>query len=152
MSNTSNDPLGGLFQSFSAMAGSLPGMAGGSGPAPLVALLVQAHVASSASLLRAGQRGSESWLQYLKEAGAEAPLEARVDAARGHLRRLAEIAADEARQVAHQLQGLDEQLRDLVADPPVDGDGADGDDGGVGGIAGVGGVSGAPVRRARGKL
>jgi hypothetical protein len=120
-------------------------------------LLVQAHVASSASLLRAGQRGSESWLQYLKEAGNEAPLELRVDAARGHLRRLAEIAADEARQVAQQLLVLDEQLRGLVADAaaaaPADAPGhvPGHAPAGAAADAATAGDAADPVRRARAK-
>jgi hypothetical protein len=91
-----------------------PGALGSAGAgSPLDALLVQAHVASSASLLRAGQRGSESWMEFVRTP-ADAPLAERVDAARGHLRRLGEIAADEARQLAQQLAALDEQARALV--------------------------------------
>ncbi len=76
---------------------------------------MQAHWVSSASLLRAGQRAAQSWLQYTQEAPADAGAERRVEAARAHLRRLAEIAADEARSVEQQLRGLDEQARATVA-------------------------------------
>jgi len=98
---------------FAALLKAWPGAAGGGTLTPVDGLLVQAHLASSASLVRAGQRGSESWLQYARTA-ADAPLAERVDAARAHLRRLGEIAADEARQLAHQLAALDEQARGLV--------------------------------------
>lgn len=114
---------------FAALLKAWPGVVSAGAGTPLEALLVQAHVASSASLVRAGQRGGESWLQYARTP-ADAPLAERVDAARGHLRRLAEIAADEARQVAQQLAALDEQARALV-------------DGGA--------TSDAPVRHARAK-
>lgn len=109
----STDTLGGMLDAWSALAGA----AAGGAPAPLTNLLMQAHLASSTALMRAGQRGSDSWMDYLKATGTDATLEQRVDAARGHLRRLAEISADESRQVQQQLLALDEQLRALV--PPV---------------------------------
>jgi hypothetical protein len=124
------DPLAQMLQAWPSLTGA---------GTPVDALIVQAHVASSSSLVRAGQRGSESWLQYLKEAPAEAPLAARVDAARGHLRRLAETAADEARQVAQQLAALDEQARALVAPAAPDA------------AAAPAHAEGDPVRRARAK-
>lgn len=109
----STDTLGGMLDAWSALAGAATGGA----PAPLTNLLMQAHLASSSALMRAGQRGSDSWMDYLKSTGTDATLEQRVDAARAHLRRLAEISADESRQVQQALLALDEQVRALV--PPV---------------------------------
>jgi hypothetical protein len=111
------DPLADAVRSWSALlASAWPGAAGATGgaPAPLEALLMQAQWAGSASLLRSGQRAAQSWLQYTQAAPAEATLEVRVDAARAHLRRLAEIAADEARGISQQLLALDEQACALI--------------------------------------
>ena len=105
------------MRAWSAIATGLPGAAN-PGLTPLDALLVQAHWVSSAALARSGQRGSQSWLDYAKAVATQPELPYRVDAARAHLRRLAEIAADEARQAEQQLRGLDEQLRALV--PPLE--------------------------------
>jgi hypothetical protein len=84
-------------------------------PSSLDTLLMQAQWLGSASLLRSGQRAAQSWLQFTQAAPADAPQALRVDEARAHLRRLAEIAADEARTLEQQLRGLDEQARGLVA-------------------------------------
>lgn len=110
---SSNDPFTDALGAFSTLAGGLA-RAPGLGTSPLDALMMQAHLASSATLLRSGQRAAQSWLDYSKEA-AGAALPVQVDAARAHLRRLAEIAADEARQIEQQLRGLDERARELVA-------------------------------------
>ena len=103
------------MRAWSAIATAAPGSAG---PAltPLDALVAQAHWVSSAALARSAQRGGQSWIDYGKAVAMQAEMPHRVDAARAHLRRLAEIAADEARQTETQLRGLDEQLRALV--PP----------------------------------
>lgn len=110
------DPFSEAMSAWSTLATALPGAAAGGGaPTALDTVLMQAHWVSSASLLRAGQRAAQSWLQYTQEAPTGASAERRVDAARAHLRRLAEIAADEARAVEQQLRGLDEQARATVA-------------------------------------
>lgn len=75
---------------------------------------MQAHWASSAALTRSGQRGAQSWLEYTQAVATQPELAHRVDAARAHLRRLAEIAADEARQAQAQLLVLDAQASALV--------------------------------------
>jgi hypothetical protein len=117
MSGASTDPFADAMRVWSTLASSLPtaGGLGGATPSPLDAVLMQAHWLSSASLVRAGQRAAQSWLQCTQEAPAGASAEQRVEAARAHLRRLAEIAADEARGVEQQLRGLDEQVRATVA-------------------------------------
>jgi hypothetical protein len=116
------DPLADAMRSWSALlASAWPGSGlgnatGGAAPAPtaLEALLMQAQWLGSAALLRSGQRAAQSWLQYTQAAPADAALDVRVDAARAHLRRLAEIAADEARGVGQQLLALDEQACGLI--------------------------------------
>ena len=115
------DPFADAMRAWSAIATGLPGAAN-PGLTPLDALLVQAHWVSSAALARSGQRGSQSWLDYAKAVATQPELPHRVDAARAHLRRLAEIAADEARQTEAQLRGLDEQLRGLVEPAPTTGE------------------------------
>ncbi len=110
--------------------------------APLQTALLQAQAAATAALLRGLQRGAQSWADYGQAtAAAAAPaaapavppaassqphadacaahttLSLQVDAARAHVRRLAEIAADEARLLAVQLHALDEQLRALLSEP-----------------------------------
>ena len=115
------DPFSDAMRAWSAIATGLPGAAN-PGLTPLDALLMQAHWVSSAALARSGQRGSQSWLDYGKVVATQPELPRRVDAARAHLRRLAEIAADEARQAEAQLRGLDEQLRALVEPAPTTGE------------------------------
>lgn len=117
MSGANTDPFGDAMRGWSALVSALPGAAGAAGASPssLDTVLMQAHWVSSSSLLRAGQRAAQSWLQYTQEAPAGAGAEQRVEAARAHLRRLAEIASDEARSVEQQLRGLDEQARATVA-------------------------------------
>jgi len=114
MSGTNPDPFADAMRAWSTLSAALPG-ATGAAASPLDAVLAQAHWVSSASLLRAGQRAAQSWLQYTQEAPAGASAEQRVEAARAHLRRLAEIAADEARGVEQQLRRVGEQARAAVA-------------------------------------
>lgn len=118
--SANTDPFADAMRAFAALGAALPGAAGAAAGAPtqLDTLLMQAHWVGSAALLRAGQRASQSWLQFTQEAPAGASAEQRVDAARAHLRRLAEIAADEARAAEQQLRGIDEQARATVAPPP----------------------------------
>jgi hypothetical protein len=128
------NPLADAMRAWQALLASWPGMgtaagaATGAAPAaPLEALLMQAQWLCSGSLLRSGQRAAQSWLQYTQAAPADAPLAVRVDAARAHLRRLSEIAIDEARSVNQQLMALDDQACQLAtaaaapaeAAPPV---------------------------------
>jgi|OpeIllAssembly_1097287.scaffolds.fasta_scaffold377095_1 hypothetical protein len=98
---------------FITAAGLPPGQS--VAPSPLDPLLIEAHLGASAALLRSGQRAARSWLEYSLAASATAELAARVDAARAHLRRLAEIAADEAHLVEQQMRVLDERVRGLAA-------------------------------------
>lgn len=113
------DPVSAALRALSTMSAAAPGI-GGSDVAALNMLLMQAHWVASAALGRSAQRGAQSWLDYGKEAAAPADGAVRVDAARAHLRRLAEIAADEAHEAARQLQAIDEQVRALIA-PADDG-------------------------------
>jgi hypothetical protein len=123
------DPLADTLRAWQALlaawpgAGVAPGALSGIGgiggvgattAAPLEGLLMQAQWLCGASLVRSGQRAAQSWLQYTQAAPADAAPEARADAARAHLRRLAEIAVDEARSVGQQLMALDEQVCNLV--------------------------------------
>lgn len=117
MSAGTPDPFSDAMRAWSTLTSALPG-ATGAPASPIDAVLMQAHWVSSASLLRAGQRAAQSWLQCTQEAPAGAGAEQRVEAARAHLRRLAEIAADEARTVEQQLLGLGEQARATVAPAP----------------------------------
>ena len=103
---------------FITAAGLPPGQS--AAPSPLDPLLIEAHLAGSAALLRSGQRAARSWLEYTLAASATAELAARVDAARAHLRRLGEIAADEARAVEQQMRAFDERARALVAPAETD--------------------------------
>ena len=116
---TPADPFSDALRAWSAIATALPGSAN-PGLTPLDALLAQAHWLSSAALARSAQRGSQSWLDYGKAVATQPELPHRIDAARAHLRRLAEIAADEARQTETQLGGLDEQLRALIEPAAAD--------------------------------
>ena len=122
-----DDPLASLMRGFSFMAAALQPQAGGAGmplpmtmpgPSPVHTVLLQAQAAAGAAVMRGLQRGAQSWADYGKTTAAGAAdadethrLARTVDEARAHLRRLAEIAADEARLLESQLRGLDEQLR-----------------------------------------
>lgn len=110
----SPDLFADALRTWSVMAAGLP-RGQGLAPSPLDPLLIQAHLAGSAALLRSGQRAAQSWLEYTTAAAASPDLSVRVDAARAHLRHLAEIAADEARLVEQQMRALDEQARGLIA-------------------------------------
>ena len=125
-----DDPIAALMRGFSLMTTAFQSQAGAfAGPAttPVNAVLLQAQAVASATVLRGLQRGAQSWADY-GQASAAAPagmdaahaLSHSVDLARAHLRRLTEIAADEARLLETQLRGLDEQLRAAVteSDPP----------------------------------
>lgn len=130
-----DDPLTSMMRGWTALAGALgwPGTGaeawlGGAralaaSAAPVNGVLLQAQGAASAAMLRGAQRGAESWATYLTATQAldsategAAPWR-RVDEARAHLRRLAEIAHDEARVLESQLRALDEQLRQATAPP-----------------------------------
>ena len=128
-----DDPLASLMRGFTFMSAALQPPAGAAGmptpmpgPSPLHTALLQAQAAAGAAVMRGLQRGAQSWADYGKAmasqpAGAAAADEAQqharhVDEARAHLRRLSEIAHDEARLLETQLRGLDEQLRATVAD------------------------------------
>ena len=109
-----NDPLGELMRSWAAAAGGagLPGAGNPCGQA-----ITQAHLVAAAASMRLWTRGAQSLAQYQQESGAAGgPADAdqvarQADAARAHLRRLSEIALEEAHSLAATLQGLSEQLR-----------------------------------------
>ncbi|NRF66881.1 hypothetical protein HLB44_07790 [Aquincola sp. S2] len=130
-----NDPLGELMRAWSGMAaaampgadalGAMAGAPGAAAPAgnPAVGALAQAHWLASGVWLRLGSRAAQSLAQYQHECGAathpggaDAPAR-QADAARAHLRRLGEMALDEARALDAQLQGLAEELRASMDDP-----------------------------------
>ena len=126
------DPLGDMLRSWASMACAAvpqpqaPG-AGAAGPGSSSAsgnTLAQAHLVAVAASWRVWTRSAQSLSAYQQEcsaaSAAAAPdaLTARhADAARAHLRRLGEIAREEALALEAQLQGLGEQLRAQVADP-----------------------------------
>jgi hypothetical protein len=141
-----NDPYGELWRAWAAMAsGALPrgdatdpflGSRDVRGPGAdggLMAVLTQAHFASAAAFMRCWNRSAQSWAEYRQAAaGAVAPsappsgsdgeaLGRLVDEARAHVRRLGEIALDEARLLDVQMQVLSEQLRAVVEDPASSG-------------------------------
>ncbi len=111
---TTPDPFADALRAWSSLAAGFPGAKTGV-PSPLDGVVMQAHLASSGALLRSGQRATQSWWDYNREAAAAADLAGRVEAARAHLRRLAEIAADEAKQLEQHMRAFDEQVRNLVA-------------------------------------
>ncbi len=139
-----DDPLASLMRGFYFIASALQPQAGAAGlplsmpqsmplpgPSPVNTVLLQAQAAAGAAVMRGMQRGAQSWADYgralaPRPAGVAAfddaqQLARHVDEARAHLRRLAEIAADEARLLETQLRGLDEQLCATVAGPaPAD--------------------------------
>lgn len=92
-------------------------------PMQLAALLAQAQWLCTAALMRLVQRGAVAWAEVGRTAaqpGAGEPASAQaVDAARLHLRRLREMALDEARALDSQLLALDEALRALAEVPPA---------------------------------
>jgi hypothetical protein len=142
----SNDPFGELWRAWAAMAsGGRPrddptdpflGSRDVQGPGangPLIVVLAQAHFAAAAAFMRYSNRSAQSWAEYVQAAaGAAAPsvrpsgsdgeaLGTLVDEARAHVRRLGEIALDEARLLDVQMQVLSEQLRTVVEDPASSG-------------------------------
>ena len=122
-----DDPFSALMRGFSLMASTFQPQASAfanAAAAPVNTVLQQAQAAASAAVMRGLQRGAQSWVDYGQAAaaapagmGAAHALSFSVDQARAHLRRLTEIAADEARLLETQLRGLDEQLRAAVTDP-----------------------------------
>ncbi|GEM_PF-5967921 len=127
-----NDPLGDLMRSWAGMAmpspEALAPFAAAAGAAPGAGhsagnVLAQAHWLASGVSMRVWTRAAQSLVQYQQESGAaERPADAagparQHDAARAHLRRLGEIALEEARSLDAQLQGLSEQLRASMEDP-----------------------------------
>jgi len=130
-----NDPLGDMMRTwagmasaamprpearapFAAAAGAAPGAAH-----PASNVLAQAHWLATGVSMRVWTRAAQSLVRYQQESGtADAPAAAegparQADAARAHLRRLGEIALEEARSLDAQLQSLGEQLRASMEDP-----------------------------------
>ena len=126
------DPLGDMMRSWASMAcAALPrpeslaplaaaaGLGAGASPAG-GNLLAQAHMVAAAASLRVWTRSAQSLSAYQQECSAAdtAPGDAQdachADATRAHLRRLGEIAIEEAHALDAQLQGLGEQVRTQV--------------------------------------
>ncbi len=138
-----NDPLVDMMRSWVAMASAVmprpetlaplaaaaglspglsPGVSQGGG-----SVLAQAHLVAAGASMRAWTRSAQSLAQYQQDssaAGAAGAEQAgrQTDAARAHLRRLGEIAIEEAHALDTQLQGLGEQLRAAMEDPAVTAD------------------------------
>lgn len=118
-----NDPLSDMMRSWAAAAG-VAGLAGAGNPCSQT--INQAHVAAAGTSVRVWTRGAQSLAQYQQESAAAAgPAQAdqvarQADAARAHLRRLGEIALEEAHALDSTLQGLAEQLR-AAMDMPATG-------------------------------
>ena len=119
-----NDPLGDMMRSWAAAAGGagLPGAGNSCGQA-ITQSMTQAHGVAAGASMRVWTRGAQSLAQYQQESvAAGGPPDAdqvarQADAARAHLRRLGEIALEEAQSLAATLQGLAEQLRASMATP-----------------------------------
>ena len=119
-----NDPLGDMMRSWAAAAGGagLPG-AGNPGGQAIAQAITQAHVVAAGTSMRVWTRGAQSLAQYQQDsAAAGGPADAdqvarQADAARAHLRRLGEIALEEAHSLDATLQGLAEQLRASMETP-----------------------------------
>ena len=107
----------GNFGNFGELMGSMGATSG-----PVNTVLAQAGWISATTMSRVWARGAQSLAEYQQACAAGTPLEVQVDHARAHLRRLGEIALEEARSLDGQMQGLGEQLRgavpDAVPDPP----------------------------------
>ena len=124
-----NDPLGDMMRSWAAAAGGagLPGAGNSCGQA-ITQSMTQAHLAAAATSMRVWTRGAQSLAQYQQDSGAvggaaDADQVARqADAARAHLRRLGEIALEEAHSLTTTLQGLAEQLRASTETPATGAD------------------------------
>lgn len=140
-----NDPLVDMMRSWVAMASAvmprpeaLAPLAAAAGVSPGVSqgggsVLAQAHLVAASASMRAWTRSAQSLAQYQQDssaagaasvAGAAGAEQAgrQTDAARAHLRRLGEIAIEEAHALDTQLQGLGEQLRAAMEDPAVTAD------------------------------
>ena len=119
-----NDPLSDMMRSWAAAAGGagLPGAGNPCGQA-ITQSMTQAHLVAAATSMRVWTRGAQSLAQYQQDSGAvggaaDADQVARqADAARAHLRRLGEVALEEAHSLAATLQGLSEQLRASMETP-----------------------------------
>lgn len=139
-----NDPYGELFRAWAsiAMEALAQGRAAGLSPArredrgtgtprQLIELVAQAHLASSSAFMRCWNRALQSWTEYGRAAAGaasafpegldDAALAKLVDEARAHVRRLGEIALDEARLFNAQMEALGEHLRACAEDPPAQG-------------------------------
>ena len=128
-----NDPLGELMRTWAAAAGGagLPGAGHPRGQAITQAItqsITQAHAVAAGASMRVWTRGAQSLAQYQQDSGAvggaaDADQVARqADAARAHLRRLGEIALEEAHTLDAILQGLAEQLRSSMETPATGAD------------------------------
>ena len=119
------DPLGDMMRSWVAAAGGagLPGAGNACSQS-----ITQAHVVAAGTSMRVWTRGAQSLAQYQQEsAAAGGPADAdqvarQADAARAHLRRLGEIALEEAHALSITLQGLAEQLRASMETPATGAD------------------------------
>ena len=119
-----NDPLGDMMRSWAAAAAGagLPGAGNPCGQA-IPQSMTQAHVVSAGASMRVWTRGAQSLAQCQQEsAAAGGPADTdqvarQADAARAHLRRLGEIALEEAHALAATLQALSEQLRASMETP-----------------------------------
>ena len=124
-----NDPLSDLMRSWAAATGGagLPG-AGNPQAQFITQAMTQAHGVAAAASMRVWTRGAQSLAQCQQEsAAAGGPEDAhqvarQADAARAHLRRLGEIALEEAQSLAATLQGLAEQLRASMETPATGAD------------------------------
>ena len=113
-----------LSASWAAAAGGagLPGAGHPRGQA-ITQSITQAHAVAAGASMRVWTRGAQSLAQYQQDsAAAGGPADAdqvarQADAARAHLRRLGEIALEEAHSLTTTLQGLAEQLRASMETP-----------------------------------
>lgn len=136
------DPLGEMLRAWSGMVSTamlcpevlnqVLGAGGAHGPDPanrVNEVLMQAHFAALAALVRVWSRSAQSltqtwpvgvWVQTgsaTQAADAGRALGRLVDDARAHLRRLSEVALDESLTFGSQMQALGEQLRTVVEYP-----------------------------------
>ena len=136
-----NDLLGDMLRSWAAAAG-FAGLHGAGHPGgqaitqaitqsitqSITQAITQAHGVAAGTSMRVWTRGAQSLAQYQQESAAaggaaDADQVARqADAARAHLRRLGEIALEEAHTLDTILQGLAEQLRASMETPATGAD------------------------------
>lgn len=124
-----NDPLSDMMRSWAAAVGGvgLPG-AGNAGGQVITQSVTQAHGVAAATSMRVWTRGAQSLAQYQQESAAAGgaadadQLARQADAARAHLRRLGEIALEEAHSLAATLQNMAEQLRASMETPATGAD------------------------------